>query len=179
MVALHILERTMADVYEEMWQALKAENPTAILVSGYRPGAVTKTGNQSYHARKMAIDVGGPSMMAYFDWIVTKYPGSQEVIYSPAGNRQIHNGRPHVYGEVTRADHWDHVHWAATSLASASQGGSSPAIAQNPLVPDQIEYFATFLNALSKPDVWVRIGLFIGGAALLLITFAAIGRKAL
>lgn len=158
----------MAEIYERMWEALKAENPTAILVSGYRAGAITATGNTSYHARKMAIDIGGPAMMAYFEWIVTRYPGSQEVIYSPAGNRQIHNGQPHVYGEPTKSDHYDHVHWAMTDFNSA---GAS----QNPV--SQAENLSTFAIALQKSDIWVRIGLFIGGAILILVTFAAIGKR--
>jgi len=168
----------MADIYQDMWQALKAENPTAIMVSGYRPGAITATGHQSYHARKQAIDVSGPLMMTYFEWIITKYPNSREVIYSPAGSRQIHNGQPHVYGEPTKSDHYDHVHWATDSLSGALQGGGATALPGNPLIPDSVEYFGTFINALTKPDIWVRIGLFVGGAVLLLITFAAMARRA-
>jgi hypothetical protein len=160
-----------------MWQALKAENPTAILVSSYRPGAITATGNQSYHSRRLAIDVAGPLMMTYFEWIISKYPNSREVIYSPAGNRQVHNGQPHVYSEPTKGDHYDHVHWATNSLSEASQGGGG-ALPENPLIPDTVEYWATFVNALQKPDIWVRIGLFVGGAILLLITFTAMVKRA-
>jgi hypothetical protein len=167
----------MAEVYEELWAALKAENPTAILVSGYRPGAITATGSVSYHSRKMAIDIGGPMMMSYFEWIVSKYPNSKEVIYSPAGPRQIHNGAPHTYGEPTKSDHYDHVHWAATSLSEASTGGTSVQT-NDPLIPDNIESLASFIDAISKPDIWVRVGLFVGGAVLVFITFLAISKKA-
>jgi hypothetical protein len=167
----------MPDVYEELWQALKAENPAAILVSGYRPGAVTATGKVSYHSRKMAIDIGGPNLMGYFEWIASKYPNSLEVIYSPAGGRQIWNGQPHLYGEPTKGDHYDHVHWAANSLGEASNGGSAApntgASSDNPLA-----YVTTLFTAFTKPDLWTRIGLFIGGAVLVIITFLAMAKRA-
>ena len=37
---------------------------------------------------------------------------SRELIFSPAGMRQVHNGQPHMYTGVTRRDHWSHIHWA-------------------------------------------------------------------
>jgi hypothetical protein len=166
-----------AGVWRGLWDAVHAANPTATLVSDYREGARTHaTGALSYHARGMAIDIGGPNMMGYFEWIVANYPNSEEIIYSPAGARQIHNGQPHVYTGVTKADHYNHVHWATTSLAKASNGkvpdsgGTAPAEA-----PDT---FTSILNFFVKPDIWVRVGMYLGGALLILLfVVIATGRK--
>lgn len=93
------------------WNVLRRAFPGAQLYSSYRPGAITATGNQSYHALGRAIDVT-PSM-AIFDWIRSHYGArSKELIYSPAGGRQMKNGRNHYYGEPVRGMHWNHVHWA-------------------------------------------------------------------
>lgn len=94
-----------------MMAVLRAAFPGLALISGYRPGAITATGNQSYHALGRAVDV--PPRWDVFNWIKANYGGNtKELIFSPAGAGQIWNGRPHFYGEPTRGDHWDHVHWA-------------------------------------------------------------------
>lgn len=104
--------------YRAMFDALQKRFPWARLISGLRPGAITATGNPSMHGKGRAVDVN-PSM-EIFDWIVSSY-GSQshEVIFSPAGGRQLYRGRPHMYGGVTRDMHWDHVHW---SMAAGGAG---------------------------------------------------------
>lgn len=97
--------------YEAMWRAVSGAFPGVRLHSGFRPGAITATGNRSYHGMGRAIDIT-PSM-AIFNWIASHYgPSTRELIFSPAGGRQIHNGRSHFYSGVTRAQHWDHIHWA-------------------------------------------------------------------
>lgn len=94
-----------------MMKALHTRFPGLALISGLRPGSITATGNRSYHASGRAVDV--PPSMAVFDWIAQHYGSkTKELIYSPAGGRQLHNGRPHVYTGVTKAMHYDHVHWA-------------------------------------------------------------------
>ena len=51
--------------------------------------------------------------MDVFNFIRGTYgKATRELIFSPAGGRQIHNGRPHMYSGITRAMHFDHVHWA-------------------------------------------------------------------
>lgn len=186
MVARLILGCTMADsgVHRQLAAALKAANPSAIITSTYRPGSRTRgTGSTSYHATGRAIDIAGPQMMAYFEWISLNYPNSAEVIYSPAGARQIWNGRKHTYSGATKADHYDHVHWAIKgTLAEAATGGTATpsadgAIPDNPAVPNQIEYLATFANALTNPDIWVRIGVFVGAAILLVLTLIAMSKR--
>lgn len=81
------------------------------MVSGLRPGATTVTGNRSYHASGRAGDFAPPSMRA-FNIMHALFGGARELIYSPAGGRQIHNGRPHFYTGAVRNTHWDHIHLA-------------------------------------------------------------------
>lgn len=173
-------------IWRVLQDALKAANPTAIITSTFRPGSRTAgSGNLSYHARGRAIDVSGPMMMAYFEWIISTYPNSAEVIYSPAGSRQIHNGQPHVYTGVTKADHFDHVHWAISgTLAEAAQGGSpyTPAVGgpgENPLIPDEIEALGAFYEYVTDPGLWMRVGIAIGGAALLIVAYLAMSKRQL
>lgn len=95
--------------YEQMTAALQAAFPGVRITSDLRPGAVTSSGRRSLHADGMALDIE-PSMEV-FDWIARSYPESSELIFSPAGARQINNGRPHVYQGQVVADHVDHIHW--------------------------------------------------------------------
>lgn len=94
------------------WQmaVLRQVFPGLGLNSGYRPGAITATGNPSMHGRGRAVDV--PPRMDVFNWIRANYgANTKELIFSPAGGRQVHNGKPHVYSGITKAMHYDHVHW--------------------------------------------------------------------
>jgi len=98
--------------WRSMWAALSAAFPNANLHSGYRPGAITATGNPSYHGMGRAIDIT-PSM-DIANWIRRNFMAqTREMIYSPMNSRQVWNGRNHYYATpITRAQHWDHVHWA-------------------------------------------------------------------
>lgn len=96
--------------WQRQWDIVKKAHPTAQLFSAYRPGAVTAVGTPSYHGMGRAIDIT-PSM-PIFDWLARSFPGSTELIYSPANNRQLYKGRKTLFGEPTRGDHWDHIHWA-------------------------------------------------------------------
>lgn len=169
-------------VHREMESVLKLQFPGLVIVSTYREGARTHATNSlSYHALGKAVDMA--PRMEVFEWIRVNYPNSRELIFSPAGDRQIHNGQPHVYTGVTKADHYDHVHWAVNSLAEGATGGSGPvssssAPVNNPLIPDAIEPFVNFFQYLTNPGIWVRFGLALFGAALLAIAFARLaGRK--
>lgn len=89
------------------WQmaALRQAFPGLALNSGYRPGSVTATGNASWHGKGRAVDV--PPRMDVFNWIAQNYGAkSLELIYSPAGGRQLHRGKPHVYTGATKAMHY-------------------------------------------------------------------------
>ena len=97
------------------WQSqmavLRKQFPGLQLISGYRPGAITATGNKSYHASGRAVDL--PPRWDIFNWIKKNFGAkTKELIFSPAGAQQVWNGRNHYYGEPTRGDHWNHVHWA-------------------------------------------------------------------
>ena len=111
-------------IWQQMFDVVHAAIPSATLNSGYRPGAITATGNQSRHALGRAVDFGGP-LGEIFEWIASHYPNAYELIYSPAGNRQIYHGAPHWYSEPTRGDHWDHVHWSMQNggIVKGGRGG--------------------------------------------------------
>jgi tape measure domain-containing protein len=101
-----------------MSQIVRSLVPGARVTSGFRPGAITATGFPSMHGMGRAIDIAAArpgdsaGMMAIFNALRAAYPNATELIYSPAGGRQLYKGKPKFYGEPTRGDHWDHVHWA-------------------------------------------------------------------
>jgi hypothetical protein len=98
-----------------MMRILRAAFPGLPLNSGFRPGAITATGNPSMHGLDRAVDV--PPRMDVFEWIRAHFPMSRELIFSPAGGRQLYRGQNHMYSGITRSMHFDHVHW------SYDQGG--------------------------------------------------------
>lgn len=85
--------------------------------SGLRPGAVTSSGNLSYHGSGDAIDIAGGDMMATARDIATQYgPSLEELIFSPLG-WGIKNGKRvplSFFGAEVIKDHYDHVHVADT-----------------------------------------------------------------
>lgn len=94
--------------------------------SGRRPGAITSSGNVSYHASGDAIDMAGsPSAMMRFAQYMRSHYGSQleELIYTPFGRGQIKNGKSFVYSGAVAADHYDHVHVADTAPADGPGTG--------------------------------------------------------
>lgn len=98
--------------WARMMAVLRQRFPGLDLISGYRPGAITSTGNRSWHALGRAVDL--PPRMDVFQWIAQNYGRStKELFYTPAGGRQIVNGqlRAPTGGTIAR-DHYDHVHWA-------------------------------------------------------------------
>lgn len=85
--------------------------PWARVISGLRPGAITVTGRKSNHGFGRATD--WPASMQLFEYFRAKYMRQiRELIFSPAGGRQVWNGRPHFYSGKVRDTHWDHVHLA-------------------------------------------------------------------
>jgi len=129
--------------WQMMWSLVKNQFPNATLNSAYRPGAITAVGTPSYHGQGRAIDIT-PSM-AIFNWLARTFPNATELIYSPAGRRQLWNGRQYLFGEPTRGDHWDHVHWAMAN------GGIMPTLYDTGGdVPPGLSLIA---NATRKPEV--------------------------
>ena len=93
-------------------QVLRSQFPGLNMNSGPRPGAVTASGNTSYHSRGLAVDV--PPRKDVFNFIARNFPGTAELIHSPMGRRQLKNGNPYVYQGAVKAMHYNHVHWAYT-----------------------------------------------------------------
>jgi TP901 family phage tail tape measure protein len=118
--------------WAKQWAIIRGAFPGAHLNSSFRPGAITATGNRSYHSLGRAIDVT-PSM-AIFNWIRSHYGRStKELIYSPANGRQLWHGQPHMYTGITRAMHFNHVHWAM-----ANGGPVGPAAVRRRPVPRRL-----------------------------------------
>jgi TP901 family phage tail tape measure protein len=121
-----------------MMKALRSQFPGLAMISGPRPGAITATGGTSYHGRPntpggfgsdlangdigRAVDI--PPMMSVFDWIRAGYPNSTELIFTPAGGRQLWHGAQHIYTGVTAAMHHDHIHWAMNRGGLVGQDGT-------------------------------------------------------
>lgn len=105
------------------------------LSSGYRPGAVTSTGNKSLHSVGQAIDmVGAPFAMANFAHAEAGRSGVAEVLYSPVGGWYPGVGWTKLSGKL-RQDHFSHVHVGVRSgdgrvgvgdgVIAAPHGGSA------------------------------------------------------
>lgn len=109
--------------WEAMWAIVRNAIPGVSKTSDYRPGAVTANGGQSYHSLGRAIDLI-PATMATFEAVLRLFPNASELIYSPAGSRQLLNGRPfNGWSDAVRAQHYNHVHLAM------ADGGVIPALA--------------------------------------------------
>lgn len=136
------------------WQMamLRSVFPGLQLISGFRPGSITATGNRSYHAAGRAVDV--PPRGDVFGWIKSVYGATtKELIFSPAGAGQVWNGRPHLYGEPTRSDHWNHVHWAYDQGGIFGHGRFAFNRSGHPervLSPQQTEAFERLVAALTR-----------------------------
>lgn len=101
------------------WQAMsgmaQALIPGVRITSALRPGAtVAGTNVQSFHALGRAIDLAGGDMAGIFRALDAAYGArSQELLYSPMGASQIlRGGRRGNTAGITRAMHFNHVHWA-------------------------------------------------------------------
>lgn len=111
-------------VYPSMVAWLRKNIPGIAITSTYRPGSITASGNRSYHSMGKAVDMT-PSM-AIFNKILATFGSSiAELIYSPAGYRQIKNGRPYLYQGAVRSMHYNHVHWAQNSPVGNVPPGSA------------------------------------------------------
>lgn len=130
------------------WQVdvLKKQFPGIIITSTSRPGAITASGNTSYHSMGRAVDMAPD--MKYFDWIRATYgKNTKELIYSPAGNRQIKNGAPFTYTGAVKDMHYNHVHWAY------DKGGIMPpglTMAYNGTGKDEVTVTHDVWNSLSN-----------------------------
>jgi TP901 family phage tail tape measure protein len=113
--------------------------------SGLRPGAITSSGNRSYHSTGEALDIAGTpaGMLAFFRYMKATWgPRLAELIHTPGG-AGVRNGHAFTYSGQVAADHYDHVHVAIDTGApgvgdglgdrkviqsAASSGGVDPSI---------------------------------------------------
>lgn len=112
-------------VWRNLWAMTKAQFPNARLNSAYRGGSMTVSGNRSYHSRGMAIDVS-PSMDIFNFWRNKYGANLAELIYTPAGGKQIKNGSNYTYGGAVASMHQNHVHIAARQALSDAMAGGLP-----------------------------------------------------
>jgi hypothetical protein len=99
------------------WQmaVLRKQFPGLQLISGPRPGAVTLSGNRSYHAVGRAVDL--PPRRDVASWIRSTYGGRTKELITPYNDLNLHNGRPHRYtGAIWNQHNFAggnaHDHWA-------------------------------------------------------------------
>lgn len=98
--------------WEAMWELIQGSAPGLVMTSNFRPGAITANGGQSYHALGRALDLI-PATMDTFNRVAALFPNASELIYTPAGNRQLLNGHPFAgWSAAVRAQHYDHIHLA-------------------------------------------------------------------
>ncbi len=101
--------------WEAMWNIVQRAIPGAVMTSNYRPGSMTVNGTPSYHGSGRAIDLI-PASMDTFNKVARLFPNASELIYSPAGGRQLLNGQPfNGWSDAVRAQHYNHVHLAMAS----------------------------------------------------------------
>ncbi|UYL86320.1 tape measure protein [Microbacterium phage Jovita] len=116
--------------WKAMWDVVKAGLPGAVMTSGYRsPGANASVGGAkgSYHTMGRAIDVV-PASMKTFNALAGMFPNASELIYTPAGSRQLLNGKPFAgWSAAVKRQHYNHVHLAMANggvLPGLMNGGT-------------------------------------------------------
>ncbi len=120
--------------WQRMAGIVKDLLPWARITSTFRPGAITATGFPSMHGQGRAVDIAGvgsmdtAGMRQIFQTLKAAYPGSYELIYSPMGAQQLYKGRPYLFPEPTKGDHYNHVHWALANggVLEFDEGGWLP-----------------------------------------------------
>lgn len=101
--------------YRWQMQVLRQRFPGLPLISGYRPGSRTLSGNRSYHSLGRAVDL--PPRRDVAAWIRANYGARTKELITPFNDLNIHNGRPHRYtGAVWNQHNFAggnaHDHWA-------------------------------------------------------------------
>jgi hypothetical protein len=112
-----------------MVRAVRAAFPALDLISGYRPGSMTLTGNPSYHGMRRAVDYPPDREMAA--WVNRNYMARTREFISPFQEYNILNGRRHRYtGAVWNQHNWSggnaHNHWAMDNGGYLMPGWNPP-----------------------------------------------------
>lgn len=99
------------------WQmaVLRQAFPGLQLISGFRPGARTLSGNRSYHSVGRAVDL--PPRRDVAQWIRANYGARTKELITPYNDLNLHNGKPHRYtGAIWNQHNFAggnaHDHWA-------------------------------------------------------------------
>lgn len=136
------------------WAAMRnlisARFPGLGMISGFRPGAITVTGNRSYHAMGRAVDY--PPVRALAAWIRGTFGAKTKELITPWQDLNLHNGRPHRYtGSVWNTHSFAggnaHVHWAMDSASVVQPGwfagyngtGKPETLVNADLIPQPLE----------------------------------------
>jgi hypothetical protein len=98
-----------------MMGVLRKQFPGLPLISGYRPGSRTLSGNRSYHSLNRAVDL--PPRRDVAAWIRSNYGARTKELITPYNDLNLHNGRPHRYtGAIWNQHNFAggnaHDHWA-------------------------------------------------------------------
>lgn len=116
--------------WSKMWDMLHAAYPELVMTSNYRsPGANAAVGGAkgSYHTLGRALDVI-PASMKTFNEVAKLFPNASELIYTPAGARQLRNGKSFTgWSAAVRAMHYNHIHLAMKNggvLPGLAKGGT-------------------------------------------------------
>lgn len=75
--------------------AIRRQFPDIDIVSVFRKGARTLSGNTSYHARNRAVDTEPSEALAR--WFYTNYKGKLKEQITPWQRYNVHNGKSHTY----------------------------------------------------------------------------------
>jgi phage-related protein len=101
------------------WQwevaTVEAAFPHTQVYSTFRPGAVTLSGNRSYHAIGRAVDFAPRREVA--EWIARTYGKNTLELITPWRDLMLWHGKPHKYSRAIEAQHGvfgnnAHIHWA-------------------------------------------------------------------
>jgi TP901 family phage tail tape measure protein len=104
--------------YKWILAVVKAAFPGLHATSTFRPGAITLSGNRSYHAVGRAVD--WPPSKALAEWVNARYFGATRELITPWNSLNIKNGARHTYTGDIYAQHAGtgrfkgnaHDHWA-------------------------------------------------------------------
>jgi hypothetical protein len=99
--------------YKWMEKVVHAAFPGMPVYSDYRPGAITITGNKSYHGFGRAVDFAPSKPLA--EWINLHFMKATKELITPWQSLNIHNGQRHTYSALVESIHTGsnaHDHWA-------------------------------------------------------------------
>lgn len=111
--------------WKAMQRLISLRFPGLGMISGFRPGAHTLSGNLSYHALGRAVDY--PPIKALAQWIRSTFMAKTKELISPWNDLNILNGRNHRYtGAVWNQHNFAggnaHVHWAMDGITTLEPG---------------------------------------------------------